>query len=283
MPELPEVETVRRGLADTVVGKTIVNVTSDWPKIVGGDVGAFADVVVGRTIEAIGRRGKYLLFRFSGGVTMVSHLRMEGKYAFTVDPEQTLERFTHVVFTFSDGSQLRYRDMRKFGRMVLVATGDEDQVPGLRELGPEPFDSAFTKSYLRTALQRRHAAIKGVLLNQSVVAGLGNIYADEVLWLTRIHPLTPADEISTIKIGRLREAMITELTKAIAAHGTTVHSFQGADGETGDFQNALHVYGREGQPCERCGTAIVKIRVAGRGTHFCPHCQRLPRRKAGDV
>ncbi|HAY52452.1 MAG TPA: DNA-formamidopyrimidine glycosylase [Lactobacillus sp.] len=279
MPELPEVETVRRGLADTVIGRTVRSVSSDWPKIVGGDLAAFQAAVTGRTITGVDRRGKYLLFRFSGDRTMVSHLRMEGKYAYGA-ANAPKERFTHVIFTFTDGSQLRYRDMRKFGRMTLVPTGAENQVHGLRDLGPEPFSPEFTVNYLKQALAKRHAAIKGILLNQTVVAGLGNIYADEVLWLTRIHPLTPADEISAVKIRRLHDAIIAELQQAIAAHGTTVHSFVGADGQTGDFQNALHVYDREGQPCERCGTMIVKIRVAGRGTHFCPHCQKLPQKRA---
>ncbi|MCI1891359.1 bifunctional DNA-formamidopyrimidine glycosylase/DNA-(apurinic or apyrimidinic site) lyase [Schleiferilactobacillus perolens] len=277
MPELPEVETVRRGLAATVVGKKVAAVDSNWPKIVGGDLDGFQNTIIGHTIQAIDRRGKYLIFRFDRGLSMVSHLRMEGKY--TYGPANApLERFTHVVFTFTDGSQLRYRDMRKFGRMTLVATGAENQLSGLAALGPEPFAPEFTVAYLRQALAKRHAAIKGVLLNQAVVAGLGNIYADEVLWLARIHPLIPADEISAIKLRRLHDAIIAELRLAITAHGTTVRSFTGANGHTGDFQNELHVYDREGQPCERCGTIIAKIRVAGRGTHFCPHCQRLPHR-----
>lgn len=276
MPELPEVETVRRGLTRLVQGATIDHVEVRYPKMVTPDRDEFTAELIGRQIEAVDRRGKYLLFRFSGGVTMVSHLRMEGKY--DVQPEGSpVTKHTHVIFHLTDDRELRYTDTRKFGRMQLVPTGEEgDRMPSLGKLGPEPTEATLTLAYMVRIFGKSHKVVKPFLLDQTKIAGLGNIYVDEVLWLSKINPLTPADELTRDQLASLRESIIAEMKMAIEGHGTTVHSFSTAFGEAGQFQNHLHVYGREGEPCERCGTIIEKIKVAQRGTHFCPTCQPLP-------
>lgn len=274
MPELPEVETVRRGLVKLIQNKTIKNVKVIYPKIITGDVGQFEQQLHGKSIQSIGRRGKFLLFNFDQGLTMISHLRMEGKY-FVKSSLEPLEKHTHVIFEFVDGSQLRYNDVRKFGRMQLIKTQQVKEVSNLAKLGPEPLDNQFLLVDFIQKLAGKKKAIKPVLLDQTVVAGLGNIYADEVLWLSKIHPLTPANKLSPAQISLLRQQIIKELTAAVAAGGTTIRSYTDAFEHSGKFQFDLHVYGRQGQPCQRCGTEIVKIRVAQRGTHFCPNCQRV--------
>ncbi|WP_143462098.1 bifunctional DNA-formamidopyrimidine glycosylase/DNA-(apurinic or apyrimidinic site) lyase [Levilactobacillus enshiensis] len=276
MPELPEVETVRRGLNRLVAGAAIDHVEVFYPKMVTPDRDEFTAELIGRQIERIDRRGKYLLFRFSGDLTMVSHLRMEGKY--DVQPEGSpITKHTHVVFHLKDDRELRYTDTRKFGRMRLVPTGQEAAaMPSLAKMGPEPTEETLTLAYMQTIFGKSHKVVKPFLLDQSRIAGLGNIYADEVLWLSKINPLTPANELTKAQLATLRQSIIEEMALAIQGHGTTVHSFSTAFGEAGQFQNHLHVYGREGEPCERCGTEIEKIKVAQRGTHFCPKCQPLP-------
>lgn len=276
MPELPEVETVRRGLTRLVQGATIAHVEVRYPKMVTPDADVFTAELISRKIERIDRRGKYLLFRFSGDLTMVSHLRMEGKY--DVQPEGSpVSKHTHVIFHLTDNRELRYTDTRKFGRMQLVPTGEETTLaPSLGKLGPEPTAETLTLAYMVKIFGKSHKVVKPFLLDQTRIAGLGNIYADEVLWLSKINPLTPVDTLTSPQLSELRQNIIDEMALAIGGHGTTVHSFSTAFGEAGQFQNQLHVYGREGEPCERCGTELVKIKVAQRGTHFCPHCQPLP-------
>lgn len=276
MPELPEVETVRRGLTRLVQGATIAHVEVRYPKMVTPDADVFTAELISRKIERIDRRGKYLLFRFSGDLTMVSHLRMEGKY--DVQPEGSpISKHTHVIFHLTDNRELRYTDTRKFGRMQLVPTGEETTLaPSLGKLGPEPTAETLTLAYMVKIFGKSHKVVKPFLLDQTRIAGLGNIYADEVLWLSKINPLTPVDTLTPSQLSELRQNIIDEMALAIGGHGTTVHSFSTAFGEAGQFQNQLHVYGREGEPCERCGTELVKIKVAQRGTHFCPHCQPLP-------
>ncbi|MCM6797258.1 bifunctional DNA-formamidopyrimidine glycosylase/DNA-(apurinic or apyrimidinic site) lyase [Levilactobacillus brevis] len=276
MPELPEVETVRRGLTRLVQGATIAHVEVRYPKMVTPDADVFTAELISRKIERIDRRGKYLLFRFSGDLTMVSHLRMEGKY--DVQPEGSpVSKHTHVIFHLTDNRELRYTDTRKFGRMQLVPTGEETTLaPSLGKLGPEPMAETLTLAYMVKIFGKSHKVVKPFLLDQTRIAGLGNIYADEVLWLSKINPLTPVDTLTSSQLSGLRQNIIDEMALAIGGHGTTVHSFSTAFGEAGQFQNQLHVYGREGEPCERCGTELVKIKVAQRGTHFCPHCQPLP-------
>ncbi|MCY9806963.1 DNA-formamidopyrimidine glycosylase [Lentilactobacillus senioris] len=274
MPELPEVETVRRGLTQLVKDSQITSVDVLYPKMINVTPEEFNATLQGQTIEQIDRRGKYLLFRISNGYTIISHLRMEGKY--DVEPEgETLGKHTHIVFHLADGRELRYNDTRKFGRMNLVKTGTEFEVAGLQTIGPEPTAEDLSLDYMLDIFKRGRRQVKPFLLDQSNIAGLGNIYVDEVLWMSKIHPLQPVNEIPEAQIADLRANIIDEIQRAIAGHGTTVHSYSNAYGEAGSFQNYLQVYGRKGEPCLRCGTTIEKIKVAQRGTSFCPYCQQL--------
>ncbi len=272
MPELPEVETVRRGLTQLVSGAKINSVDVLYPKMINLTPTHFEKNLAGKKIEKIDRRGKYLLIRLDHNLTLVSHLRMEGKY--DVEPEGApLGKHTHIVFHLADGRQLRYNDTRKFGRMNLVPTGTENTVAGLKTIGPEPTEADLKFDYMKNIFSKSKKAIKPFLLDQSKIAGLGNIYADEVLWMSKIHPEQPVNKVTDQEIAILRENIIKEIKMAIAGHGTTVHSYSNAYGEAGSFQNQLNVYGREGQPCPRCGTTIKKIKLAQRGTHFCSKCQ----------
>ncbi|MCM0582853.1 bifunctional DNA-formamidopyrimidine glycosylase/DNA-(apurinic or apyrimidinic site) lyase [Weissella diestrammenae] len=273
MPELPEVETVRRGLTQLVVGHIIESVEVRWEKIVGLDTAAFNQQIAGRTIEKIDRRGKYLLFRLSGEKTLVSHLRMEGAY-YTVPAGTQPGKHDLVTFHLDQAVDLFYRDTRKFGRMKLVANSDVMRVAGLATIGPEPTADTLSLEYMQKEFLHK-TAIKPFLLDQSHIAGLGNIYVDETLWQAKIHPLQPANSLNIEQLETLRMCIIQELARATDHHGTTVHSFTTAFGHAGEFQNELQVYGRVGQPCYRCGATLVKIKVAQRGTTFCPVCQIL--------
>ncbi|WP_294759996.1 DNA-formamidopyrimidine glycosylase [uncultured Lactobacillus sp.] len=272
MPEMPEVETVRRTLLPLIKGKTIKEVTVWYPKIITGDAKEFAKQLTGKKIENIDRYAKYLLIRLSDNLTIVSHLRMEGKYRL-VKINTKKDKHDHVQIVFKDNSALRYNDVRKFGRMQLIKTGTEREKTGIGKLGVEPNSAAFTVSYLQNGLARKKKNIKNTLLDQSIVAGLGNIYVDEVLWETKIHPLSQANAIPAEKIAQLHDNINSLIELAIAERGTTVNTYLDANGKTGDFQKMLQVYGHKGEPCVRCGTPLEKIKVNGRGTTFCPKCQ----------
>lgn len=276
MPELPEVETVRRGLVSLVIGKTIRKVDVLWPKIIEApEVDEFRNDLVGETIENISRRGKYLIFHFTH-YDMVSHLRMEGKYEFFSEATP-LDKHSHVRFIFTDGSELIYNDVRKFGRMSLMRKDTGLLYKGIQQLGPEPTEENFDLVEFEKRLKKAHTMIKPLLLNQKIVAGLGNIYVDEVLWLSKIHPEQPANILTSAEIEVLHQAIIVVITKAKEAGGTTIRTYLNALGEAGHFQQELNVYGQTGIPCPRCGTPIAKTKVAQRGTHYCPHCQQLKR------
>lgn len=273
MPELPEVETVRRGLTRLVVGRKVLGTEVRWEKTISGMAPEEFDAeLVGRTIEKVDRRGKYLLFRFSGGLTMVSHLRMEGAY-YTVPTGTEPGKHDLVTFHLDEGIDLFYRDTRKFGRMNLVPDADALQVARLAKIGPEPTEKDLSLAYMVSEFGKSRMHVKPFLLDQSHIAGLGNIYVDETLWQSQIHPLTAANKLTEDELARLRENIIHEITRATEHHGTTVHSFTTAFGEAGEFQNELQVYGRVGEPCLRCGHPLEKMKVAQRGTTYCPVCQ----------
>lgn len=273
MPEGPEVETVRRGLTRLVVGRKVLGTEVRWEKTISGMAPEEFDAeLVGRTIEKVDRRGKYLLFRFSGGLTMVSHLRMEGAY-YTVPAGTEPGKHDLVTFHLDEGIDLFYRDTRKFGRMNLVPDADALQVAGLAKIGPEPTEKDLSLAYMVSEFGTSRMHVKPFLLDQSHIAGLGNIYVDETLWQSQIHPLTAANKLTEDELARLRENIIHEITRATEHHGTTVHSFTTAFGEAGEFQNELQVYGRVGEPCLRCGHPLEKMKVAQRGTTYCPVCQ----------
>ncbi|MBS6244849.1 MULTISPECIES: DNA-formamidopyrimidine glycosylase [Streptococcus] len=272
MPELPEVETVRRGLERLVVGKTIEQVQVRYAKMIGTGVDSFIHDLPGQTIEKIGRRGKYLLFYLTGGV-LISHLRMEGKYLFYPDavPER---KHAHVFFEMTDGGTLVYEDVRKFGTMELLRKDQLEAYFAARKLGPEPTEADFLLPPFAAALSRSKKPIKPYLLEQTLVVGLGNIYVDEALWRARIHPARPAASLKPAEVKRLREQIIEVLQLGIEKRGSTIRTYRNALGEDGTMQDFLQVYGKPGQPCARCGSPIEKIKLSGRGTHLCPHCQK---------
>ncbi|MBH8603906.1 MULTISPECIES: DNA-formamidopyrimidine glycosylase [unclassified Thermoactinomyces] len=274
MPELPEVETVRRTLNKLVVGKTICDVTVHLPRLIRepADVELFRKELVGTTITEIGRRGKFLKIVCPPWV-LVSHLRMEGKYRLARQNEP-YEKHTHVIFHFTDGTELRYRDVRQFGTMHLFPAGEEEQHLPLKKLGPEPLSDQFTLEWFQAALTRRMTKIKAVLLNQEFLVGLGNIYVDESLFSAGIHPERPASSLSAAEVERLYHSIKKTLSEAIKSGGSSVRSYVNGEGEMGMFQLQIQVYGRKNEPCLRCGNAIERIVVAGRGTHFCPECQK---------
>lgn len=277
MPELPEVETVRRTLNQLIAGKTISRVTVGLPRILQrpDDPDVFAAMLEGRTFRSVERRGKFLRLQLDG-VTLVSHLRMEGRYGLFRE-EEPVEPHTHVIFHFTDGTALRYKDVRQFGTMHLFAPGEEWQAPPLNKLGLEPLSDAFTLDSFVSALGGRKTKIKPLLLNQEIIVGLGNIYVDEALHAAGIHPERTADSLKQSEKERLFRAIVETLQAAVEAGGSSVKSYVNGQGGMGMFQHSLRAYGRTGEPCGICGRPIEKSVVGGRGTHVCPNCQRPPR------
>lgn len=277
MPELPEVETVRKGLAQLVSGKKIESVHVSWPRIIHTDesLEQWQHELVGQTIHSISRRGKYLVFHLSDCL-LISHLRMEGKYLYYPDEnslEAAMAKHTHVRYYFADGSQLHYHDVRKFGRIERIATDALDGYFSAKKLGPEPIEGEFLLENFQEQLKTIKKAIKPVLLEQKLVVGLGNIYVDETLFRAQIHPSVLANRLSEDQVILLHQKIMEVLDEAIEAGGSTIRSYKNSLGEAGMFQQVLNVYGRQDEPCPRCGTPIQKIKLAQRGTHFCPSCQ----------
>lgn len=266
-------ETLRRSL-EAVVGERVADVRVLHPDVVADPL-SFARALSGRIVRSIGRRGKYLLFSLDDGATLVGHLRMSGRLTLNT-PSDPVPPHTHLVLALSSGRELRYQDVRRFGRFLVVPPNGK-YPGGLGKLGPEPFDSALTTGRFHAMLKRRPGGLKGVLLDQSFVAGLGNIYVDEALFAAAIHPLERAASLSRERAGRLLDAIRSVLDQGIRNRGTSFDTYIDVNGEPGENEAWLRVFGREGKSCPRCGSGIVKIRVAGRGTHLCPHCQRLSR------
>lgn len=275
MPELPEVETVRRRLEPVLTGRTLHVVTISDPRLTRPyEPEEIAAELQGERVAEVGRRGKYLLLRFASGRVLLVHLRMTG--GFLLRPG-THER---AVLELDDGTRVAYRDVRRFGTWLLLEPHEEE--PYLAErLGEEPLDTLFTAALLGERLRRRRAPIKAALLDQRTVAGLGNIYVDEALWRARIHPLRPAETLDRNDLRRLHRAIRAALEAGIARQGSTLRDYRQPDGSSGAMQHEFKVYGRDGEPCDRCGTPIAKTRVSGRGTWFCPTCQALPAQAAG--
>ena len=272
MPELPEVETVRRGLERLVVGRKIVSVDVRVPKMIKTDLTAFETDIIGQTFQSIGRRGKYLLLNLDRQV-IISHLRMEGKYLIFEDEVPENKHF-HTFFKLDNGSTLVYQDVRKFGTMELMAKSQVAAYFQKRKLGPEPTKEDFDVAEFTRKLSASKKLIKLYLLDQTLVAGLGNIYVDEVLWAAKIHPERQANSLQKAEINLLHDEIILILQLGIEKGGTTIRTYQNAFGENGSMQDYLQVYGKTDGPCPRCATPIEKIKVGGRGTHFCPACQK---------
>ncbi len=271
LPELPEVETVRRGLNRLVKGKVISKVEVTYAPMIKTGVDAFCQDLIGQEILDVDRRGKYLLIYLTDHV-LISHLRMEGKYNFFADQVSANKHF-HAFFTFIDGSTLVYQDVRKFGTMELLGKADVDAYFISRKIGPEPTEEDFDLEEFAKKLAKSKKPIKSHLLDQSLVAGLGNIYVDEVLFKAKVHPAQTSNQLSTDQVADLRQATIEVLQLGIEKGGSTIRTYKNALGMDGTMQDYLQVYGKTGQACPRCQTEIVKIQLGGRGTHFCPTCQ----------
>ena len=272
MPELPEVETVRRGLEKLILGKKILNIDIRYPKMIKTDLHEFQKEMPGQIIQSMGRRGKYLLFYLEDKV-LISHLRMEGKYFYY--PDQVPERkHAHILIHFEDGGTLVYEDVRKFGTMELLAPKLLEAYFVTKKLGPEPTEQDFDLARLKLALKKSKKPIKSHLLDQTLVAGLGNIYVDEVLWRAKIHPFRSSNSLSSQEARKVHDETIKVLGQAVEKGGATIRTYTNAFGEDGTMQEFHQVYDKAGQACSRCGAIIEKIQLGGRGTHFCPKCQR---------
>jgi formamidopyrimidine-DNA glycosylase len=273
MPELPEVETVRRRLVPHLTGRTLAEVEISDHRLTDPEPpSAVAARLSGRRVEALGRRGKYLLMELDDGAALVVHLRMTGNVLWLPSPPELAPPFLRARALLDDGSYLGYTDIRRFGTWRVGEDGAELLLAG--KLGPEPLGD-WTAADLARALAGRKAPVKAALLDQRVVAGVGNIYADEALWAARIHPLSPAGRLSRARVARLHDAVRTILQAGIDAQGASIRDFRTPDGGYGSAQERFAVYGRAGEPCERCGTTLRRTVVAQRGTVYCPHCQRF--------
>ncbi len=274
MPELPEIETIKRTLTPLLSGRCITNVA-----LLRGDVikhptpEAFAQRIVGHFISELGRRGKYLLLYLDDGATMAAHLRMTGRLLCTPAAHPCLPH-THVVMDLDNGQQLRFADTRRFGCLWLIDKDEPDDFTGMAKLGVEPLSSEFSAEYLMEKLSKRKVAVKAGLLDQHVLAGLGNIYADETLFAAAVQPQRLCSSLSESEWRAIAAAIPPILESSIANNGTTFHDFLDGTGKEGENMPHLMAYGRAGQACENCGTLMLKTRVGGRGTCYCPNCQK---------
>lgn len=290
MPELPEVETVRIGLSTFLSGRTVAQVEHNWDKSFPNSEADVQQFLIGATVVKVDRRAKVLLIELSSKYTLVVHLKMTGQLVFrgkagehfgAGHPTDSLigelpDRSTRVTVTFTDDSRLFFNDQRKFGWIRLLPTAEVPQIDFFKKVGPEPLGANFTWQVLCERLQRRpNTNIKAALLDQTVIAGIGNIYADESLWGAKIHPQTLVHKLTDAQIKSLYEAMVAVLRLAIEKGGSTDRNYVNAEGKRGSYLHFASVFRREGKPCPRCGTTIIKTRVAGRGTHLCPYCQQL--------
>lgn len=291
MPELPEVETVKRGLEKLIIGIVVDSVEHDWPKSFPNAVSDVNSFLIGSKVQAVRRRAKVLIIDLSSNYSLVIHLKMTGQLVFRSvnynfgagHPNKSLvgdlpDKSSRVEITFKDGSKLFFNDQRKFGWMRLMPTSEIDDLDFFKKVGPEPLSADFNWKQLQNRLaKRKNSSIKAALLDQTVVAGVGNIYADESLWGAKIHPSTLVRDVSSIKVHKLYDELVYVLKLSIEKGGSTDKNYIDAEGKKGSYLQFAHVFRRENQACPRCGHIIIKTRVAGRGTHYCPHCQKAPK------
>ena len=289
MPELPEVETVRRGLHGLIIGRKIKKVVHDTPKSFPNAAADVEQFLINSTITDVRRRAKVLLIDLSTDYTLVIHLKMTGQLVFRAadvafgagHPNDSLigelpDRSTHVTFTFADESHLYFNDQRKFGWVRLLPTIEVPNIDFMQKVGPEPLEHNFTPDQFRERFTRRaKSPIKAALLDQTVIAGVGNIYADESLWGAKIHPLRKVATITDAEFDKLYHELRDVMNLSIEKGGSTDRNYVNAEGKRGSYIDFARVFRREGKPCPRCGTIIIKFKAAGRGTHICPNCQKL--------
>lgn len=273
MPELPEVETVKETLKLKLIGKKIKDVKIYYDGIIAyPEIKEFSKQIKNLPIKDINRRGKWLMFDLDK-YYLLSHLRMEGKYFFKTKGDK-LDNHEHVVFSLDSNEELRYRDTRKFGKMYLLKKEDINNVGPIKDLGLEPWDTNLTKEYLKDKYKTKKLPIKTVLLDQSIIVGIGNIYADEILFLSKLNPLIKCCDLKDDDLENIIKYTKEVLEKAIKLGGTTIRTYTSVDGVHGRFQNELLVHGKDNDSCPACGQAIKKIRVGGRGTYYCSNCQK---------
>lgn len=289
MPELPEVETVRRGLAELLPGRVFAAVRHDTDKSFPNTVADVNAFLIGASVSAVKRRAKILLIELNSNYSLVIHLKMTGQLVFVSSetrfgaghPSDSLvgrlpDRSTRVELAFADGSTLFFNDQRKFGWVRLLPTAEVPNIDFMKKVGPEPLEASFTaEAFTERLLRRKNTSIKAALLDQTVVAGVGNIYADESLWGAKIHPATRVADVSSQQLSRLFTELQYVLNLSIQKGGSSNHTYVDAEGKKGSYMSFARVFRREGQPCPRCGATIEKLRVAGRGTHICPREQKL--------
>ena len=289
MPELPEVETVRRGLSSLIIGKTVASETHDTIKGFPNTVHDVNQFLIGASITDVRRRAKVLMIDLSTGYSLLIHLKMTGQLVFVGDtrfgaghPNDSLvnelpDKSTRVTLTFKDGSALFFNDQRKFGWMRLMPTIEIPNINFMQKVGPEPLADTFTpQEFMQRFARRAKTTIKAALLDQSVVAGVGNIYADESLWGAKIHPQRLVGSLTEQEYSALYTELRAVMNLAVEKGGSSNSTYVNAEGKKGSYMDFARVFRREGLPCPRCGTTIEKTRVAGRGTHICPYCQKLP-------
>lgn len=288
MPELPEVETVRRGLSELIIGKTVKTVTHDTPKSFPNAEKDVKNFLIGASITAVRRRAKVLIIDLDNEYSLLVHLKMTGQLVFVGDvrfgaghPSDSLvntlpDKSTRVSFVFDDGSQLYFNDQRKFGWVRLMPRIEIPNIDFMKKVGPEPLEADFSaKEFAGRFKRRAKTTIKAAILDQSVVAGVGNIYADESLWGAKIHPQRLVGSLTPAEFKKLYTELREVMNLAIEKGGSSNHTYVNAEGKKGSYMSFARVFRREGLPCPRCGTTIEKLRVAGRGTHICPFCQTL--------
>ena len=288
MPELPEVETVRGGLEKLIVGKKILSVKCLCEKSLPVSPAEVKQIITGATVTAVRRRAKMLTVDLTGGYSLLVHLKMTGQMVYRGEanwggghPNDSFlnnlpDRSTRVIFHLSGDNTLFFNDQRKFGWIKLYRTDEIETLPVMQKLGPEPLLGDPWPEFLRRVRRHPRLSIKAAILDQATIAGVGNIYADESLWLARIHPATKVERLSDDDLRRLLDGIKKSMSDSLAAGGSTARNYVKADGTRGDYLDKFAaVYKRDGQPCKRCGHDIVKTRVAGRGTHYCPHCQHV--------
>ncbi|MGI6036717.1 MAG: bifunctional DNA-formamidopyrimidine glycosylase/DNA-(apurinic or apyrimidinic site) lyase [Limnochordia bacterium] len=274
MPELPEVETIRRDLSARILGAQITSFELYLTKALRNTTeGELVPQLIGRTLTGFGRRGKHLIMELSSGAKLVVHLRMTGQLL--VMPQGTpLQKHTTFRMGLDGGREIHLVDLRKFATVDFLPDGDESTMAALRTSGIEPLEPGFTREQLGQMLAQRRMKLKSWLLDQRFIAGLGNIYADESLFRSGIHPLRPAGSLTEEEVDRLHQAIIATLQEAVAAGGSSIRDYRDSRGERGQFQNQLRVYGRRGEPCPSCEESIDRIKIGGRSSYYCPRCQR---------
>lgn len=274
MPELPEVETIKRGLLERVKGKKVKKVSIKNPKCISfPSPGEFKERIEGRVFREINRKGKYLIIELDSGENLVFHLKLTGRILYSPEEGKEFE-YVRVIFAFEEGDELSFTDIRGFGSIWLIPDKEFDKIPGLESLGPEPLEEDFTLESFQKMLKSKRGKIKVLLMDQTFLAGVGNIYAQEALFLAGIHPERPSSSLTSKEVKKLYDSLRFVLTEAIQYRGSSVDAYVDVEGRKGNYEEKLRVYGKEGGLCPSCSTPIRKITISGRGTYFCPRCQK---------